>query len=309
MKKILFIITSFLLLFSFSTIKAQEFAPIGAEWHYTMRFFMSEDERFVKIESVKDTIVNEKTCSLLEIEYGFSCYFYNEKEYVYQEDSIVYFYSPVVDDFQIMYDLKAKKDSSWVIIYKVEPFITDTTLVTVDSVYTVTINGQDLLAFDVTYKSLVEEFWNYSGSIVELIGDNSYLFNYASMASGVICDVDYSGGLRCYQDNYIGFYSTGIVDSCTFVTGLNEQSNISALITYPNPFNNSTTLVYNLENDTEVIITIFNQLGDPLKVIRQKQQHGEQRLILDTKELPAGIYYFFIQAGHQKYNGKMIKAE
>lgn len=109
MKQILFILTSFLLLSSFAKLTAQEFAPVGAEWHYTMQFFMSEEERFVHIESIKDTVVSEKLCRMLEVEYGFSCYFYNEKEFVYQEDSIVYFYSPVVDDFQIMYDLKAKK--------------------------------------------------------------------------------------------------------------------------------------------------------------------------------------------------------
>jgi|GEM_PF-1172446 len=309
MKQILFIITSLLLLSSSAKLKAQEIAPIGAEWHYTMQFFMSEEERFVHIESIKDTVVNEKLCRMLDVEYGFSCYFYNEKEFVYQEDSIVYFYSPVVDDFQIMYDLKAKKDSSWVIIYKVDPFITDTTLVIVDSVYTLTINNKDLLAFDVTYQSLVDEYPRYSGKIVELMGDISYLFNYASMANGVICDVNYSGGLRCYQDDYLGFYSTGIADSCTFVTGLAKQVFSKTIYNYPNPFNNSTTLVYNLEKDSEVIITILNQLGEPIEVIKQKKQGGEQSLVLNTEAYPAGIYYFLIQAGNQQYNGKMIKVE
>ncbi len=309
MKQILFIITSLLLLSSSAKLKAQEIAPIGSEWHYTMRLFMSEEERFVHIESIKDTVVNEKLCRMLDVEYGFSCYFYNEKEFVYQEDSIVYFYSPVVDDFQIMYDLKAKKDSSWVIIYEVDPFQTDTTLITVDSVYTLTVNNKDLLAFDVTYQSLVEEHWRYSGKIVELMGDISYLFNYASMASGVICDVDYSGGLRCYQDDHLGFYSTGIADSCTFVTALAEQEISKTINNYPNPFNNSTTLVYNLGKDSEVIITLFNQLGEPIEVFKQKKQGGEQSLVLDTSALPAGIYYFLIQAENQQYNGKMIKVE
>ncbi len=309
MKQILFIITSFLLITSSVKLKAQEFAPIGAEWHYTMRLFMSEEERFVHIESIKDTLVNEKLCRMLEVEHGFSCYFYNEKEFVYQEDSIVYFYSPVVEDFQIMYDLNAKKDSSWVIIYKVDPFITDTVQITVDSVYSISINNKSLLAFDVTYQSLVDEFWNYPGTIVELMGDNLYLFNYISMASGAICDVDYPGGLRCYQDNYLGFYATGIADSCTFVTGLTEQENSTTINNYPNPFNKSTTLSYTLNSDTEATITIFNQLGETIEVIRQKKQHGEQSLVLNTEAYPAGIYYFLIIAGNQQFKGKMIKVK
>ncbi len=109
MKQILFIITSFILLNSSTNLKAQEFAPIGAEWHYTMRLVMSDEEGFVHVESIKDTVVNEKLCSMLAVEIGFACYFDNDKEFVYQEDSVVYFYSPVVDDFQIMVDLKAKR--------------------------------------------------------------------------------------------------------------------------------------------------------------------------------------------------------
>ncbi|MCK9452073.1 MAG: T9SS type A sorting domain-containing protein [Bacteroidales bacterium] len=307
MKKFLLIITSFILFYSSSHLKAQEIAPIGAEWHYTMRLFMSEEERFVHIESIKDTVVNEKLCRMLDVKHGFSCYFYNEKEFVYQEDSIVYFYSPVVNDFQIMYDLNAKKDSSWVIIYKVDPFITDTVLVTVDSVYSISINNKSLLAFDVTYQSLIDEFWHYTGTIVELMGDKLYLFNYISMASGAICDVDYPGGLRCYQDNYLGFYSTGIAESCTFVTDISEHKSITTINNYPNPFNNSTTLSYKLNSDAEVTITIFNQVGETIEVIKQKSQAGEQKLLLNTETYPAGIYYYSIISGNQQIKNKMIK--
>jgi hypothetical protein len=44
---------------------AQDFAPIGAEWYYTERHAFSGDITFLKISSIKDTIVNQKNCRIL----------------------------------------------------------------------------------------------------------------------------------------------------------------------------------------------------------------------------------------------------
>lgn len=41
----------------------QEFAPVGAEWYYNERFAFSGDVDYIKFTSVKDTVVQGKTCS------------------------------------------------------------------------------------------------------------------------------------------------------------------------------------------------------------------------------------------------------
>jgi hypothetical protein len=266
---------------------------------------------FLQITSVKDTVINGKTCSVLENNHGLACNFYNERDFVYEEDSIAYFYSSVVDDFQILYNLKAKKDSSWTIIYQVEDFLIDTVLVTVDSVRTVEINGFELMAFDVSYQSLNSDYGFHEpvSTIVERIGDLYYLFNFLSFAQGIICDGNYSGGLRCYMDNDFGFYSTGIADSCTYVTNINEHLALQSFNVSPNPFNSSTTLSYELKEPSTVQLSIFNQLGQLVYQHSENQQQGMQKLQWKAEEQPEGLYYYQLQAGNQKATGKLVKAK
>lgn len=305
MKKVLI---AFIIAFP-SILFTQNFAPIGAEWYYTEYHSFSQTITFLKITSVGDTVIQGKNCSVLENNHGLACNFYNERDFVYEEDSIAYFYSSVVDDFQILYNLKAKKDSSWTIIYQVEDFLIDTVLVTVDSVRTVEINGFELLAFDVTYRSLNSDNPNsvYVSTIVERIGDVYYLFHYLSMAEGIVCDGNYSGGLRCYMDNDFGFYSTGIADSCTYVTNINEYLALQSFSVSPNPFSSSTTLSYDLKEPSTVQLSVFNQLGQLVYQHSEKQTQGIQKLHWDAEDQPEGLYYYRVQSGDQQATGKLVK--
>ncbi|MCB2201225.1 T9SS type A sorting domain-containing protein [bacterium] len=307
MKKILIV---FLIVFP-SMLFTQNFAPIGAEWYYTEYHSFSQMITFLNITSVRDTVIKGKTCSVLENNHGLACNFYNERDFVYEEDSIAYFYSPVVDDFQILYNLKAKKDSSWTIIYQVENFLIDTVLVTVDSVRTVEINGFELLAFDVSYQSLNGDNPNsvYTSTIVERIGDLYYLFNFLSLAEGIICDGNYSGGLRCYTDTYIGFYSTGIADSCTYITNINEHIALQSFNVAPNPLNSSTSLYYELKEPSIVQLSIFNQLGQLVYQHSEKQEQGMRKLRWNAKDQPEGLYFYQLQAGDQQATGKLVKTK
>ena len=64
---------------------------------------------------------------------------------MYYEDSIVYFY---MNDliFQMLYNFKAKRDSSWTFVVRDIDFhnILDTVVVTVKNVRMITINNQKL---------------------------------------------------------------------------------------------------------------------------------------------------------------------
>ena len=45
---------------------AQNFAPVGAKWYYTRHYMSSGDQNYYLIEVIKDTIINNKTCSVLK---------------------------------------------------------------------------------------------------------------------------------------------------------------------------------------------------------------------------------------------------
>ena len=83
----------------------------------------------------------------------------------------------------------------------------------------------------------------YPSEIMERIGDMTYLFNFYPEFA-LACDFNWADGLRCYEDPLLGFYSTGIADSCTYVwTGIEDKLADKALFTiYPNPATDFTWL-------------------------------------------------------------------
>ncbi|NJK97950.1 MAG: hypothetical protein HC905_26305 [Bacteroidales bacterium] len=141
-------ITAFLIIFQIYHSFGQDFAPIGAKWYYTEQFAFSGDISYLWIESVGDTIIKGKDCKILENNGGLMCAFHNTKDFVYFEDSIAYFYVPEIDTFQILYDLKAQKDSSWTIVFGMDlESKLDTIQVVVDSVSFMTINSKKLKSY------------------------------------------------------------------------------------------------------------------------------------------------------------------
>jgi hypothetical protein len=85
-----------------------------------------------------------------------------------------------------------------------------------------------------------------------------------------------------------------------------ESNTLEAGI-YPNPFSGSTTINYTLEGATSVTVTIFNNYGQMVVMpVNGWQQEGEYKVILNAENLPAGMYFYRIQAGRLSGSGKMV---
>jgi hypothetical protein len=87
---------------------SQNLAPVGATWHYTMRYPFQPGESFFLIESVETVMLQGKECSKLVKNHTPGCFWQPKTEYVYEEDSVVYFWSDIIDDFQILFDFNAQ---------------------------------------------------------------------------------------------------------------------------------------------------------------------------------------------------------
>ena len=79
---------------------------------------------------------------------------------------------------------------------------------------------------------------------------------------------------------------------------------------YPNPFNNSTRIVYTVSQPTDVRITIYNALGQRIRVFDEGFVTKGHSVVWDGKsnagvEVGSGTYYYKISAGEQVINGKM----
>jgi hypothetical protein len=81
---------------------------------------------------------------------------------------------------------------------------------------------------------------------------------------------------------------------------------------HPNPFNPQTQVRYDLPQDCEVKLTIYNLLGQKVKVlVDEHQSAGHKAVFWDGKdergvEVASGIYFYKIQAGEFVQTKKML---
>lgn len=285
-------------------IKAQEFAPIGAEWYYNERFAFSGDIDFIKFISEKDTIINGKTCSKLTKRHKLYCFGRPDTEFLYSSNDTVYFFYTIFNEFQNLYIFNSIPNDSWIIKIKDEEQEVGTITIRVDSVSTIQINGQNLKALHVTYNKNNEiSPESYSSTIIEKIGDIQYMFNWSPWTQ-IACDANWTDGLRCYQDSEIGLYSTGIVDSCDYIYNwatANFEKQNERIVVYPNPAKDKIEISY--EKCQKVNIEIFELTGK--LILSEIIQTNEE---FNISNLNSGIYLIKITDEEKNlFTNKLIK--
>lgn len=81
---------------------------------------------------------------------------------------------------------------------------------------------------------------------------------------------------------------------------------------YPNPFNPETTIHYKIPKTSHVRMSIYNILGQELKVlVNEKQMSGEKSVIWNGrdnsgKEVSSGVYIYRFQTENHTYSRKMV---
>lgn len=107
----------------------------------------------------------------------------------------------------------------------------------------------------------------------------------------------------------IGF----VPDSITNVDdGVNILEDFKLIGNYPNPFNPTTTIVFNLPKRENVTITVFNQLGEKINEIANHEfEAGENKVVWNglndhNKNVSTGIYLYKINTASKNLYGKMI---
>jgi len=66
---------------------------------------------------------------------------------------------------------------------------------------------------------------------------------------------------------------------------------------YPNPFNPSTTIEFNLAEDSKVSLEIFNTLGEEVaKLVNENMVRGNKIIKYDASDLSSGVYLYKLTA-------------
>ncbi len=151
------------------------------------------------------------------------------------------------------------------------------------------------------------------------IGNNNTILFYDTESSG--------SGLQWYhylktilnspsyivENNLLILFSDSATFEFTCLSSIIEENiqietpyNFKLFQNYPNPFNAKTTIHYTLKNDVKVHLTIFNLMGQEVRVlVNEIQSAGCNAVTWNGKDnygepLPSGIYIYNINAG--KFN-------
>ncbi len=157
-------------------------------------------------------------------------------------------------------------------------------------------NGTSWLTYTTTNSGLPEEFVKRMsadtlGNIwITTTGQGIAIFN----PTGVV-------GYDCLEKS---------LQMCTTSTAINENNNISLddIAVYPNPFQSTATLEFNLSQSKNVSITVYDVVGRKVKSIPAKNlQLGKNRIVMDFSELKSGIYFCKIESHDNLQTIKLIK--
>jgi len=79
---------------------------------------------------------------------------------------------------------------------------------------------------------------------------------------------------------------------------------------FPNPMSTHSTLSYTLEESENITISLYDLLGNNIRVLqpRTNQPAGKQFLKLENLDIPSGVYYLRLQTNTGKISTlKLIK--
>lgn len=76
---------------------------------------------------------------------------------------------------------------------------------------------------------------------------------------------------------------------------------------FPNPFNSSSTIKYYIPSTSQVIIKVFNMLGEEIEtLVDEVKPSGTYQVTWNAKDLTSGVYFYRLQAGDFVQTRKMI---
>jgi hypothetical protein len=309
MKKIIILFA--VITFSVTKIIAQnDFAPIGSKWHYG---YYKDTENYTQeyftYESVKDTLIEGKTCKKLDI-----WYFNKDKKATYwgfdilfsDSGRVFYYYK---NKFNILYDFNLKVgDSINLLLYNPNipgiKNLDDTHYVKykIRNKGNVTINNKKIRFYDIrpaTYDSLISNGMQlfFQGRIYEKIGDSLFLYGFL-----IPYNYDFYAYLRCYSDTDFQYQLKLNVPCDTIYSNIeqNDKSNFGLLF-YPNPATDKINIDCTIRQSLKM--QVYNTVG---QCVLQKELNTQTNTI-DISSLTRGIYILKLTSPNGTYEKKIIK--
>ena len=134
---------------------------------------------------------------------------------------------------------------------------------------------------------------------VEGKGTTAFTSNYS------YTDASISGGGYLYKLKQIDYDGKHEYSDEIFINTI-EQMTFELYPNYPNPFNPSTTISYQIPVDGNVSLKVYNLLGNEIKtLVNDYQSAGNHKIEFDAAELSSGNYFYILKYNDQYQKGKM----
>ncbi len=203
------------LVFTSMVAAADNFAPTGSIWYYSLGTIDPEYTTYRTFESVKDTTLSGQDCQKIIVSVEGQK---EEIQYMFSRNDSVFFWAE--DAFHLLYDFGADKGETIILDY-FKKASGESLDMTIDSVGSIEING---INKKVQYISCGDGMLiEFPGPVIEGIGSAYYMFP--------TYDDHLEGALRCYQDNDLGLYKN------TFYGGWEKECNYIESNEVPAPTN------------------------------------------------------------------------
>ena len=147
--------------------------------------------------------------------------------------------------------------------------------------------------------STVLSFFTYTGAETEewvVHNKESYTYNSAGLFDEIVSIVYPFQGANVYKHK---FEWNGV---STGVEGHEQPASFRLNPAYPNPFNPTTNITYELEKAGNVQVNVYDMLGRFITtLVNGTQTAGEHHVLFDANNLASGIYIVRMEAeGYQK---------
>lgn len=185
---------------------------------------------------------------------------------------------------------------------------------------------------EVSNTNFVTGDWVHVVAVRNTASDQLQLYVNANLEGSA---PDNTGNISQDEDLYLGVssdefdtYLTGALDDIRIYNYALDHTEIQALYqnetkiierhgmpvafqldlnNYPNPFNPSTKIYYSLPKKVEVILSVYNLLGEEVeKLVNDVKFAGEHSISFDASGLSSGIYVCRLQAGADIVTNRMI---
>ena len=262
MKKLLFFIA--FITFAFSGV-SQTFAPIGATWHYSTKTNMGDSLRWIKIETIADTVFAGKSAKLFfftyESQMALPCPSDIDTALMAKENDSLFIYEN--GRWQMLVNFNAVvSDTHNVVIHIPGPggqSAYRTIRLRVDLVRQVTINNQSLKSVYLANNNSDFGYDVHDGWYTEVIGHEYSPVPWVN--SGCAFGSAFIYGRRCYSDSLLGsntFSPFACEDVTTNLMSREQSSDYPQF--YPNPSSGKLFLQTNVQIKTLALYSMDGKL-------------------------------------------------